>query len=339
MENQPRPQQAVAVVMDNCGRSYSGNTNILTSSVNYPGNWLMCPITFFLLSSIVPLWCVGGDGGYGEEEMMGIGRRRSWYGEEMVWGGDDGYGEEMTDLELVKQQQLMGDELLEINGNSTEGMGHADSRHQDDRESVVDYATQLHKVFKEGYLDENVGSAGLLQMFFSGLRPSIACQVVLKVVLKKYQYMLFIQKDSRAEIEQLRNMMSQQNETFEQQLKGLDTCRQTIDMSGAGRQTIDMSGAGRQTIDMSGAGRQTIDMSGAGRQTIDMSSAGRQTIDMSGAGRQTIDMSSAGRQTIDMSGAGRQTIDMSSAGRQTIDMSSAGRQTIDMSSACWKADL
>ena len=98
MENQPRPQQAVAVVMDNCGRSYSGNTNILTSSVNYPGNWLMCPITFFLLSSIVPLWCVGGDGGYGEEEMMGIGRRRSWYGEEMVWGGDDGYGEEMTGM-------------------------------------------------------------------------------------------------------------------------------------------------------------------------------------------------------------------------------------------------
>ena len=56
------------------------------------GNWLMCPITFLLLSSIVPLWYVGGDDGYGEEEMMGMGRR--WYGEEemMVWGGDGGYG-------------------------------------------------------------------------------------------------------------------------------------------------------------------------------------------------------------------------------------------------------
>ena len=61
----------------------------------------MCPITFLLLSCIVPLWYVGGDDGYGEE-MMGMGRR--WwvwggdygYGEEMmVWGGDDGYGEKM----------------------------------------------------------------------------------------------------------------------------------------------------------------------------------------------------------------------------------------------------
>ena len=40
------------------------------------------------------------------------------------------------------------------------------SRHQDDRECVVDYATQLRKEFKEGYSDESVGSAGLLQTFF-----------------------------------------------------------------------------------------------------------------------------------------------------------------------------
>eukprot|EP00731_Ephydatia_muelleri_P003239 Em0001g3239a len=188
MDNQPPPQQAVAVVMDNRGRSYFGNTNTLTSGGNYPGNWLMCPITFLLLSCIVPLWCVGGDGGYGEKEMMGVGIRR-WYGEEMMGMGRRWYGEEMmvgdelleingnstegtghadaitiinhggdivkltvrrlpeslsgstcngtkiltqcsvahTDLELVKQQQLVGDDLLEINGNSTEGMGHADA--------------------------------------------------------------------------------------------------------------------------------------------------------------------------------------------------------------------
>ena len=82
MDNQPPPQQAVAMVMDNRGCSHSGNTNTLTSGGNYPGNWLMCPITFLLLSSIVPLWCVGGDGAYGEEE-MGYGE------EEMVWGGGD----------------------------------------------------------------------------------------------------------------------------------------------------------------------------------------------------------------------------------------------------------
>ena len=55
-----------------------------------------------------------------------------------------------------------------------------DSRHQDDRECVVDYATQLRKEFKEGYSDESVGSAGCCKRFFSGLRPSIARQVVLK---------------------------------------------------------------------------------------------------------------------------------------------------------------
>ena len=79
MDNQPPPQQAVAVVMDNHGCSYSGNTNTLTSGGNYPENWLMCQVTFLLLSSIVPLWYVGD----------GIGR----YGEEMMeWGGNDGVG-------------------------------------------------------------------------------------------------------------------------------------------------------------------------------------------------------------------------------------------------------
>ena len=75
----------------------------------------MCPITFLLLSCIVPLWCVGGDGGYGEAEMVwggGDGRgRRRWYGEEMmVWGEDDGSKGHILsspDLELVKQQQLV----------------------------------------------------------------------------------------------------------------------------------------------------------------------------------------------------------------------------------------
>ena len=52
-----------------------------------------------------------------------------------------------------------------------------DSRHQDDRECAVDYATQLRKAFKEAYPDENVG---LLQTFLSGLHPSIVRQVVLK---------------------------------------------------------------------------------------------------------------------------------------------------------------
>ena len=75
MDNQPPPQQAVAMVMDNRGYSFSGNTNTLTSGGNYPGNRYMCPITFLLLSSIVPLWYVRGDGGYGEDEMMGMGRR------------------------------------------------------------------------------------------------------------------------------------------------------------------------------------------------------------------------------------------------------------------------
>eukprot|EP00731_Ephydatia_muelleri_P003202 Em0001g3202a len=230
MDNQPPPQQAVAVVMDNRGRSYFGNTNTFTSGGNYPGNWLMCPITFLLLSSIVPLWYVGRDDlelvkqqqlyrrmGHADaiiiikhggdivkltvrrlpESLSGSTRNGTkiltqcsvahtalflcgmW--EEMVWGGDDGYGEEMMTwswssnsscddedilhIEIHRDgtgfgfsirrgaeynapgpplrtengprgeggaaerdwRMRVGDELLEINGNSTEGMGHADA--------------------------------------------------------------------------------------------------------------------------------------------------------------------------------------------------------------------
>ena len=125
------------------------------------------------------------------------------------------------------------------------------SRHQDDRERVVDYATQLRKAFIEAYPDEDVGSAVLLQTFLSGLRPSIARQVVLKgrptTMDKVIEEAVTVEealrfggincaeevpvhavhsKDSGAEIEQLKMMlerMSQRFETFEQQLKGLDT--------------------------------------------------------------------------------------------------------------------
>ena len=40
------------------------------------------------------------------------------------------------------------------------------SRYQDDRERVMDYATQLLKAFKEAYPEEDVGSAVLLQKIF-----------------------------------------------------------------------------------------------------------------------------------------------------------------------------
>eukprot|EP00731_Ephydatia_muelleri_P005520 Em0002g1696a len=110
MDNQPPPQQAVAVVMDNCGCSYSGITNTFTSGgklVDVPNQ---IPSVIQHCSFVVcgRRWWVwgGGDDEYGEEMML--------------WGGDD-------DLELVKQLQLVGDELLEIDGNSTEGMGHADA--------------------------------------------------------------------------------------------------------------------------------------------------------------------------------------------------------------------
>ena len=125
------------------------------------------------------------------------------------------------------------------------------SRHQDDKERVVDYATQLRKAFIEAYPDEDVGSAVLVQTFLSGLRPSIARQVVLKgrptTMDKAIEEAVTVEealrfggincaaevpvhavhsKDSGAEIEQLKMMlerMSQRFDTFEQQLKGLDT--------------------------------------------------------------------------------------------------------------------
>ena len=131
------------------------------------------------------------------------------------------------------------------------------SRHQDDKERVVDYATQLRKAFIEAYPDEDVGSAVLLQTFLPGLRPSIARQVVLKgrptTMGKAIEEAVTVEealrfggincaeevpvhavhssKDSGAEIEQLKMMlerMSQRFDTFQQQLKGLDTGMATI---------------------------------------------------------------------------------------------------------------
>ena len=120
------------------------------------------------------------------------------------------------------------------------------SRHQDDRERVMDYATQLRKAFKEAYPEEDVGSAVLLQTFLSGLRPSIARQVMLKgrptTLDKAIEEAATVEealrfggtdgievpvhavhsKDSGAEVEQLRLMlerMSQKFESFEKQLK------------------------------------------------------------------------------------------------------------------------
>ena len=82
MDNQPPPQQAVAVVMDNCGCSYSGITNTFTSGgklVDVPNQ---IPSVIQHCSFVVcgRRWWVwgGGDDEYGEEMML--------------WGGDDGMG-------------------------------------------------------------------------------------------------------------------------------------------------------------------------------------------------------------------------------------------------------
>ena len=88
----------------------------------------------------------------------------------------------------------------------------------------MDYATQLRKAFKEAYPEEDVGSAVLLQTFLSGLRPSIARQVMLKgrptaldkaieeavtveevcglvaLILWKCRYMLFIPRKQRPKL-------------------------------------------------------------------------------------------------------------------------------------------
>ena len=120
------------------------------------------------------------------------------------------------------------------------------SRYQDDRERVMDYATQLRKAFKEAYPEEDVGSAVLLQTFLSGLRPSIARQVMLKgrptALDKAIEEAVTVEealrfggadtmevpvhavhpKETTTEVEQLRHMlerMSQKFESFEQQLK------------------------------------------------------------------------------------------------------------------------
>ncbi|KAL5502300.1 hypothetical protein EMCRGX_G009048 [Ephydatia muelleri] len=128
------------------------------------------------------------------------------------------------------------------------------SRYQDDRERVMDYATQLRKAFKEAYPEEDVGSAVLLQTFLSGLRPSIARQVMLKgrptALDKAIEEAVTVEealrfggadtmevpvhavhpKETTTEVEQLRHMlerMSQKFESFEQQLKELYAGRAT----------------------------------------------------------------------------------------------------------------
>eukprot|EP00731_Ephydatia_muelleri_P031264 Em0022g778a len=128
------------------------------------------------------------------------------------------------------------------------------SRYQDDRERVMDYATQLRKAFKEAYPEEDVGSAVLLQTFLSGLRPSIARQVMLKgrptALDKAIEEAVTVEealrfggadtmevpvhavhpKETTTEVEQLRHMlerMSKKFESFEQQLKELDAGRAT----------------------------------------------------------------------------------------------------------------
>ena len=128
------------------------------------------------------------------------------------------------------------------------------SRYQDDRERVMDYATQLRKAFKEAYPEEDVGSAVLLQTFLSGLRPSIARQVMLKgrptALDKAIEEAVTVEealrfggadtmevpvhavhpKETTTEVEQLRHTlerMSKKFESFEQQLKELDAGRAT----------------------------------------------------------------------------------------------------------------
>eukprot|EP00731_Ephydatia_muelleri_P003301 Em0001g3301a len=189
MDNQPPSQQAVAVVMDNRGRSYSGNTNTLTSSGNYPGNapsggTMPGPTTFASQYSVsgggAPGLQYTGPAGGTSPGMVGaiILVAVEEEGEE-VWiivtnGPDDDAGpqisanldgfasddEDILHIEIHRDgtgfgfsirggaeynaplcvlrmapggaaerdgRLRVGDELLEINGNSTEGLGHADA--------------------------------------------------------------------------------------------------------------------------------------------------------------------------------------------------------------------
>lgn len=53
-------------------------------------------------------------------------------------------------------------------------------RIQQPQEKVVDFVSALKKLFKEAYPEENLTSTVLLQRFMTGLRPTIARQLLLK---------------------------------------------------------------------------------------------------------------------------------------------------------------
>eukprot|EP00731_Ephydatia_muelleri_P003265 Em0001g3265a len=189
MDNQPPPQQAVAVVMDNRGRSYSGNTNTLTSGGNYPGNapsrgTMPGPTTFASQYSVngggapgpqytgpaggtfprngggnYPGSSGGGGGGdlensyngpdddagpqisanldgfaSDDEDILHIEIHRDGTGFGFSIRGGAEYNAPLCVLRMApggaaeRDGRLrVGDELLEINGNCTEGMGHADA--------------------------------------------------------------------------------------------------------------------------------------------------------------------------------------------------------------------
>eukprot|EP00731_Ephydatia_muelleri_P003274 Em0001g3274a len=189
MDNQPPSQQAVAVVMDNRGRSYSGNTNTLTSSGNYPGNapsggTMPGPTTFASQYSVsgggapglqytgpaggtfprngggnYPGSSGGGGGGglensyngpdddagpqisanldgfaSDDEDILHIEIHRDGTGFGFSIRGGAEYNAPLCVLRMApggaaeRDGRLrVGDELLEINGNSTEGLGHADA--------------------------------------------------------------------------------------------------------------------------------------------------------------------------------------------------------------------
>ena len=54
------------------------------------------------------------------------------------------------------------------------------TRDQRPNEKVIDYATELKQLFKQAYPGEGVDSTVLLQRFLTGLRPSIARQMLLQ---------------------------------------------------------------------------------------------------------------------------------------------------------------